>query len=104
MNEEAWRRFQTVLEYWQQMKRSDVDEAGDDADLFQLSFYQFTEALRECVPSIENPPKNVEEARSHPDFAPFFDALPHPLEVPFEMELDDILGGVTRDVDSSEQS
>lgn len=92
-----------VLELWSRMKRSDMDEAGDDADRFQMTFYEFTDAVREWVDTLSERPSDSEEARQHKDFVPLFDALPEPLQIPFETELDAILDDVHREADSSEQ-
>lgn len=92
-----------VLFLWEEMKRSEADDAGDDADRFQMMFYAFVEHVRVWVAAMDGLPKDVDEARDQPMFAKLFDSLPDPLQIPFENELDTILTQGQRQVDSTEQ-
>lgn len=102
MFEDVLQTLEEVLFLWEQMKQSDLDDAGDDADQFQHMFYVFTEHVRAWIAAMSQPPRDLESARLHPQFARLFEALPDPLLIPFETELDTILADEQRNVDSTD--
>lgn len=104
MLEDVRARFDDVLHLWGQMQTSHLDEAGDDAERFQTAFYRFTDDLADWVRTLDVAPPDLETARANPCFADFFERMPHPLHIPFEMELESILEGAERHVDSTQQS
>jgi hypothetical protein len=100
MTEEVRQSLNEVLELWNRMKTSEMDEAGDDADRFQMTFYMLMEHVEKWVRSLKNRPVDAEEARANLDFQPLFESLPDALQIPFETELDAILANEDRQVDS----
>ncbi|KPV44573.1 hypothetical protein [Alicyclobacillus ferrooxydans] len=95
--------LQEVLELWKRMKTSEMDDAADDADRFQMMFYAFVDHVADFVRTLPKKPADADEARLDPNFAPLFNALPEPLQIPFETELDAILAEAARDFDNTEQ-
>ncbi|OFW81087.1 MAG: hypothetical protein A2201_07785 [Alicyclobacillus sp. RIFOXYA1_FULL_53_8] len=95
--------LEEVLFLWEQMQSSHADDAGDDADRFQMMFYVFVEHVRAWVETMDDAPKDVDEARAQLEFAQLFELLPDPLQIPFETELEAILTNGQRHVDSTEQ-
>lgn len=104
MVNEVYQSFANVLSLWQQMNHSEPSEAGADADRFQLAFYEFIDHVRYWITSLAERPATLEEAWLHPDLAAIFDQLPGPLQIPFETELEVILSGENREIDSTEQA
>jgi hypothetical protein len=82
--------FQTVLDNWQAMQKSDLDEADEDAERFEQSFYRFTEELGEWLQLLPERPSGLEEALSIPDIASLRNRLPDALQLNFDMELGDL--------------
>ena len=95
--------LEATLTLWEAMKHSDVDDAGDDADRFQMEFYQFIDVLRDWAKSATDLPQDSEEAKQDPRLSPLFERMPSPLAIPFETELDEILADRIRHMDSTEQ-
>lgn len=102
--EDVQRGLAEVLSLWRTMQSSDLEDAGADADRFQTAFYRFVDTVQGWVSGLNRRPEDVEAARNLPEIAELFDALPGPLQLPFETELEGILAGQTRRVDSTEQS
>jgi len=84
------------------MQKSDMDNAGDDADRFQMSFYQFTDALQDAARKVNDLPGDLEAARLHELFKPYFEQIPEPLQLPLETEVELILEGKTRVEDNTQ--
>jgi hypothetical protein len=89
----------TMLENWRLMQSSDMDSAGDDADRFERSFYEFIDEFREWFTTLENKPTVLDDALAMPEVEAITDQLPAPLLLNFETELELILEGITRDED-----
>jgi len=92
--------FETMLANWQLMSRSDMDSAGDDADRFQDSFYQFIEEVKEWLEGLADKPRDLGAALAMPEIDAFVEQLPAPLYLNFETELELILEGITRTEDA----
>jgi hypothetical protein len=88
-----------VLENWQRMQSSDMDSAGDDADHFEDSFYEFIDQVRLWFEAMENQPNSLDEALVKPEIEKIVDQLPAPLYLNFETELDLIIEGKMRTED-----
>lgn len=100
---EVYRVLAEVVELWETMKQSDMEDAGDDADRFQMKFYVLMDIIREWIAVMEPPPEDALAAQSDERFAKLVSALPSELQVPFELELDSALSGAEHSVDSTEQ-
>jgi len=96
--------LQDVLRNWNRMQTSDMDDAGEDADRFQTSFYRFISQVEIWVQNLDVRPPSVEVAKRTEGFKSLFESLPEMLNIPFETELEMILDNVIRTVDSTEQS
>lgn len=88
--------LQTVLTNWEKMKKSHEDDAADDAEQFEASFYRWMEKLREWFDQLEHKPATLEEALRLPDVEKMTDLLPVELMLNFETELELIVEGQTR--------
>ncbi|QSO47814.1 hypothetical protein [Alicyclobacillus mengziensis] len=102
VDEQVRESLNEMLQLWNRMKTSEMDEAGDDADRFQMTFYMFMEHVEKWVQPLQQRPADAEEARLNPEFQKLFESLPDPLQIPFETELDAILADGDRHVDSTE--
>lgn len=100
---EVYRVLAEVLELWEAMKHSDLEDAGDDADRFQMQFYVLMDRVREWIRVMNRRPEDAVTAQSDDRFAPLFNSLPGELQVPFELELDLALSDEDDSVDSTEQ-
>jgi hypothetical protein len=100
---EVCRVFAEVLELWEAMKQSDIEDAGDDADRFQTKFYVLMDSVREWIRVMTRRPEDIRAAQSDDRFAVLFTALPCELQVPFELELDSALSDADYSVDGTEQ-
>lgn len=100
---EVHRVLTEVLELWEAMKQSDMEDAGDDADRFQSKFYVLMAAVGEWIRVMARRPKDVVAAQSDNRFAVLFTALPSELQIPFELELDVALCDADYSSDSTEQ-
>lgn len=88
--------LQTVLANWDKMKKSHEDDAGDDADQFEASFYEWIEKLRSWFNQLEQKPATLDEALRLPEVEQITDLLPTELLLNFETELELIVEGQTR--------
>jgi len=88
-----------VLDNWEKMKRSEEDEAEEDANQFEASFYAFVQEVRTWYEGLEHAPKTVEEALELPEIKELVEQLPVEILLNFETELDLIVDGVVREED-----
>ncbi len=100
---EVCRVLDEVLELWEAMKQSDMEDAGDDADRFQMTFYVLMDTIREWIRVMARRPEDSTAAQSDERFAKLLSALPSELQVPFELELDSVLSDADFSVDNTEQ-
>lgn len=103
MFEDVLQTLEETLGAWDQMKRSSMDDAGNDADRFQMMFYVLMEHIESWVDALDSVPEDAETARTWPQFAQIYEVLPEELQLPFDMELDRILSGKEQNIDSTEQ-
>ena len=99
LNEKAREALDEVAANWQAMQRSDMDDAGDDADRFERSFYLFVEELKAWFEGLEERPKSLDEALRLPDVEAVFEKLDAPLHLNLETELELIVQGAEREED-----
>jgi len=81
----------TMLALWKQMSTSSMENAGDDADLFERSFYELMDEVKQWMISLKHPPVTVEEALKFEEMDLIYSELPGPLILNFETELEEII-------------
>lgn len=80
----------TVLHNWQTMQTSDIDDAGDDAERFEQSFYRLIDKVAAFLAQLQKQPKDLEAALLLPELAALRARLPSPLQLNFDTELEDL--------------
>ncbi|MFJ9498401.1 hypothetical protein [Brevibacillus centrosporus] len=88
--------LRTVLDNWEKMKKSHEDDAADDAEQFEASFYKWIEAVRQWYKELEQKPTSLEDALLLPEMATSMELLPVELQLNFETELELIVEGQER--------
>lgn len=91
--------LRTMLDNWEKMKRSEEDEAEEDANQFEASFYAFMQEVRNWVEGLEQPPKTLEEAMQLAKIEALVEQLPVEIMLNFETELELIVDGEVREED-----
>ncbi|OUQ89143.1 hypothetical protein B5G50_07370 [Brevibacillus brevis] len=91
--------LRTTLEFWDRMKKSHEDDAEDDANQFEASFYRMMDHIREWYDQLETKPNTVEDALLLPDMAEVAEQLPVEIMLNFETELELIVDGQIREDD-----
>jgi len=89
-----------TLHHWNQMKVSGEEEAEDEANQFEASFYTLMEAVRTWFSSLKIRPSTLDDALELPDIAEIIERLPAELHLNFETELELIVEGETREEDA----
>lgn len=89
-----------TLHHWNQMKMSGEEEAEDEANQFEASFYKLMEEVRTWFSSLENRPSTLDDALELQDIREIIDRLPAELHLNFETELELIVEGETREEDA----
>ena len=100
MDTELEKAFQTMLDNWNRMKRSEEEDAEEDADQFQTSFYKLMEALRTWFGQRQDQPESLDEALQLEAISRLVDRLPGELLLNFETELELIVEGQQREEDA----
>ncbi len=80
--------LKNVLDNWNGMQGSQMDEAEEDADRFEASFYDFITEIKHYLLKMDRIPKKLETALKLPTIKRIVKALPTPLYLNFESELD----------------
>lgn len=91
--------LKTMLDNWEKMKRSEEDEAEEDANQFEASFYALMQEVRNWVAGLEQPPKTLEEAMQLAKIVELVEQLPVEIMLNFETELELIVDGEVREED-----
>lgn len=90
----AWAEVETLatemLTYWQAMQSSDIDDAGDDAERFEQSFYRLIDALSRWVHLRGQGTQTVSDVLSWPGLVALRERLPVPLQLNFDTEIEDL--------------
>ena len=89
--------LQSMLEYWREMKKSEKEDAEEDANQFEASFYTFIEAVKEWIQGRHPFPKSLDEALSLPEIQKWEAELPPMLVLNFETELELMVEGIERE-------
>ncbi|MCY0870150.1 MAG: hypothetical protein OWT27_06135 [Firmicutes bacterium] len=96
--------LQIVLANWSAMRTSGLDDAADDAERFEQSFYAFSEELQAYVQAFSSQAGGARDERDalpSAALARWREALPDPLQLNFDLELQDIVDGWERQVDDA---
>ncbi|MBD0378835.1 hypothetical protein [Paenibacillus sedimenti] len=96
MNSAIEQAFNIMLRNWNSMSGTDNDEAEENANEFEASFYIFIEAVREWVYGLEQQPQTLEEMMGLPGMQILLDQLPAPLHLNFETEAELIIENIIR--------
>lgn len=89
--------FEYMQENWSRMQHSgDQDEAEEDANRFEKSFYAFIEAFKIWFNTLKPRPTTLDEVLVLPEVERITDELPVPLYLNFETELEYIVEDKTR--------
>ena len=86
----------TMIDLWNKMSTSHMEDAGDDADMFERSFYELMDEVKSWLHSLENPPATMEEALAVKEIDEIYSELPSPLIINFETELEEIIEEVIK--------
>lgn len=90
----AWAEVETLaaemLTFWQAMQSSDLDDAGDDAERFEQSFYRLIDALSIWLRLSGQGIQSVADVLSWPGIAALRESLPVPLQLNFDTEIEDL--------------
>lgn|GEM_PF-727687 len=92
--------LEITLHHWNQMKVSGEEEAENEANLFETSFYKLMEEVRTWFSSLEIRPSTLDDALELPDITAIIERLPAELHLNFETELELIVEGETREEDA----
>ncbi|MCY0876428.1 MAG: hypothetical protein OWT28_09195 [Firmicutes bacterium] len=79
-----------VLANWATMQTSDPDDAGEDAERFEQSFYRFIDTVADFMTQLPVRPHDLDAALENPLLANIRDRLPGPLQLNFDTELEDL--------------
>ncbi|MEJ8544355.1 hypothetical protein [Brevibacillus borstelensis] len=85
-----------MLENWDRLKKSQVDDAEEDANQFEASFYVLIEQIRAWFTRLEETPQSLDDAVLLPEMEKIVQRLPGELILNFETELELIVDGETR--------
>lgn len=88
--------FQLMLDNWEKMKRSDEEDAGEDADQFEASFYALFAEVRTWYEGLEEQPKTLDDAMKLEEIKQMVEQLPAEILLNFETELEWIIEGEMR--------
>ena len=85
--------FDTALEAWSMMQKTEGDEGAEWAERFERYFYAFFDELKVWWNGLDEKPETVEEAEELPEIKSFAERIPCPVYITFLTELEDILDG-----------
>ena len=96
MQEQIHESLQRVIQNWDKMKGSQNENAEEDANWFEASFYELMEKVRGWLQHLKKKPGNLDEALEMPEIVELLELLPPMLHLNFETELEFILEGISR--------
>lgn len=85
------------------MQQSDFEDASENADYFQMTFYELVDALRAWYEASAHSQVKHQSALRITEIANVLNQLPDPLKLPFETEMELMVEGYTRNADSTQQ-
>lgn len=88
--------FQLMLDNWEKMKRSHEEDAQEDADQFEASFYALFAEVRTWYEGLEEQPKTLDDALKQEEIKQMVEQLPAEILLNFETELEWIIEGEMR--------
>ena len=86
-------KLEDALLDWEMMTKTSGDEGADNAERFEMHFYEFIDELKVWFQSLKQPPTTVEEAENLDEIKDILERLPVPLELNFYNELELIIEG-----------
>ncbi|MFT9846124.1 hypothetical protein [Aneurinibacillus sp. REN35] len=95
--EEVQQLFTVLLKNWERMQKSQgEEEAEEDANRFEESFYTFIDSFKRWLNTQKPRPTDVDEVLAIPEVEKMVERLPVPLYLNFETEVEYILEGRER--------
>ncbi len=91
MKDNLWNAFQIMLDNWNRMLSSEMDQAEEDADQFEASFYQFIDIFREWFFQREEKPQHIDEVLAITEVKDLIEQVPAPLMINVQTELEIML-------------
>jgi hypothetical protein len=88
--------FLLMLNNWEKMKRSEEEDAEEDANQFEASFYAMVDELRKWYEGLEQKPQTLEDALKIEEIQQMVEELPVEILLNFETELEWIVDGEKR--------
>lgn len=85
--------FNTALEAWAMMQKTEGDEGAEWAERFERYFYAFFDELKIWWNHLDEKPETIEELEELPVIKKFAERIPGPVYITFLTELEDILDG-----------
>ncbi|MBM7662959.1 hypothetical protein JOC85_003770 [Bacillus mesophilus] len=85
--------FDTALEAWSMMQKTEGDEGAEWAERFERYFYELMNELKVWYNTLEVKPETVEEVEELPTIKRFAEQIPGPVYITFLTELEDIVEG-----------
>jgi hypothetical protein len=86
--------FQTALEAWSMMQKTEGDEGAEWAERFEQYFYLFIDDLKAWWFLLEKKPKNIDDAEQLPEIQNWMNQLPSPVQLNFITELEELIDGI----------
>ncbi|HHW37279.1 MAG TPA: hypothetical protein GXX18_08605 [Bacillales bacterium] len=88
------KKLEDALLDWDMMMKSSGDEGADNAERFEMHFYEFIDELKVWFKSLQQPPITMKEAEDLSEIKDIMERLPAPLELNFYNELELIVEGI----------
>lgn len=85
--------FETALEAWSMMQKTEGDEGAEWAERFERYFYEFISELKGWWHRLDEKPDTVDEAEELPVIKSYAERIPGPVYITFLTELEDIIDG-----------
>ncbi|WP_246944835.1 hypothetical protein [Bacillus pinisoli] len=85
--------FDTAMEAWSMMQKTEGDEGAEWAERFERYFYEFISELKFWWTELDEKPVTVEEVEELPIIQNFAQRIPGPVYITFITELEDIMDG-----------
>jgi hypothetical protein len=86
--------FETAMEAWQMMKKTEGDEGAEWAERFERYFYEFIDELRKWWHTLNPKPTSIEDAEQVPEIQKWIQQIPDPVQLNFLTELEDLIDGI----------
>lgn len=87
------KKLEDALLDWDLMTKTSGDEGADNAERFEMHFYEFIDELKVWFQGLQQPPTTMEEAENLDEIKDIMERIPAPLELNFYNELELIIEG-----------